>query len=35
MKSFQDAQVERWAHSPMGQNRKPRNKSTQLSTTDF
>ena len=28
-------QVERWAHSPMGQNRKPRNKSTQLSTTDF
>ena len=28
-------QVERWAHNPMGQNRKPRNKSSQLSTIEF
>ena len=27
--------VERWAHTSMEQNRKPRNKSTQLSTTNF
>lgn len=26
-------QVERWAHSPMGQNRKPRNKSTYVRST--